>query len=150
MVDLIIFLTLLTLGFLFGRWAEKSHFKSIIDREEKLHSILTFSERLPPADIPAKDSTLVSGNVVVSVDFFKNFVAGLRGLIGGRMTSYESLVERARREAILRMKQEAADLGATHIFNVKIETSSISKNAKQSVGSVEVYAYGTALLPDVL
>ena len=63
------------------------------------------------------------------------------------MNSYESLLERGRREALLRMKEEARRLNATEIFNVKMETASISKGAGNSIGSVEVYAYGTALIP---
>ena len=82
----------------------------------------------------------------MSVDYFKRFIAGLRNLIGGRVTSYESLLDRARREAILRMKQEAKDLGANLIFNVKFETASISKGRNNQIGAVEVYAYGTAFI----
>jgi uncharacterized protein YbjQ (UPF0145 family) len=84
--------------------------------------------------------------VVISVDYFKKFVAGLRSIIGGRIASYESLVDRARREAILRMKQEAKKLNADYVFNIKMETSSISKGREDSIGSVEVLAYGTAVM----
>ncbi len=83
--------------------------------------------------------------MVISVDYFKRSVAGLRALVGGRMKTYETLLDRARREAILRMKQQAKQLGANMVFNVKLETASISKGAKDSIGSVEVYAYGTAM-----
>ena len=54
------------------------------------------------------------------------------------------LVDRGRREAILRMKEQCAD--ADLIVNLRIETSRISKGAKRrSLGTVEVFAYGTAL-----
>ena len=147
MYDLIILLALLFIGYIFGQAAEKRHFKSIQKREQEHQTILAFSERLPPPITPAPDTALVAGNVVISVDYFKSFVAGLHTLIGGRLTSYESLLERGRREAILRMKEDAANKGATQIFNVKIETASISNNANRGIGSVEVYAYGTALIP---
>lgn len=145
MLDLIVFATLLVLGYGFGRFAEQRHFKSIILREKQYQHILTFSSRFPPADIGPVDCVLVGGNVVISVDYFKRVVASLRGLVGGRITTYESLLERARREAILRMKEEAKAKGARMVVNVKLETTSISKGKKQQVGSVEVYAYGTAL-----
>jgi uncharacterized protein YbjQ (UPF0145 family) len=46
------------------------------------------------------------------------------------------------------MKEEAARLGARMIFNIKLETASISKNQRNNnVGSVEVLAYGTAIIP---
>ncbi len=146
-MDLIIFASLMTLGFIFGRIAEAKHFKSIIKRERQFQSLLTFSERTPPAGLLSVDSVLVGGNVVISVDYFKRFVAGLRGIIGGRITAYESLLERARREAMLRMKEDAQSRGANMIVNVKLETASITKGKKQQVGAVEVYAYGTALIP---
>ncbi|WP_281647404.1 YbjQ family protein [Parendozoicomonas sp. Alg238-R29] len=146
MYDLIIFLTLLTLGYVFGRIAEKRHFKSIIKREEQLRDILTFSERLPAPGFSSARSELVSGNVVISIDYFKRIAAGLRSLIGGRVTAYETLIERARREAILRMKEDARRMGASQIINVKLETASITKGSKDQTGCVEVYAYGTALI----
>jgi uncharacterized protein YbjQ (UPF0145 family) len=118
-----------------------------MEREQKLRNLLCFSARTPPADLAPVDSRLVDGNVVISIDYFKLIAASLRSLIGGRVTAYETLVERARREAILRMKQSASDMGATHIFNVKLETASIYKGQQNHIGSVEVYAYGTALIP---
>lgn len=147
MFDLLLFLALLVAGYLFGRAAELRHFKSIREREARLRHVLSFSTRFaPPLDTPT-GVALVSGNVVVSVDYFKRILAGLRLLVGGRVSAFESLIERARREAILRMKEEAERLGATMIVNVKLETASISKGTgRDQIGSVEVYAYGTALI----
>ncbi|MDH5473173.1 MAG: YbjQ family protein [Gammaproteobacteria bacterium] len=147
MYDLIIFITLLALGYFFGRAAEKRHYKSIITREQMLKDIIAVNSRVPPMDQGPLSSALVSGNVVVSVDYFKRFLAGLRALVGGRVVSYESLLDRARREAILRMKQQARELNAIMVFNTKLETASISKNARGAIGSIEVVAYGTALSP---
>lgn len=147
MADLIVLATLMTLGYVFGRIAEKRHFKSIIQREQDYQDLLTFSERLPPPGMTAMQAELVGGSVVISVDYFKRVVAGLRSIVGGRIKTYETLLERARREAILRMKESASEKGAQMIINVKLETASISKGRKQQIGSVEVYAYGTALIP---
>ncbi|KAB2922589.1 MAG: YbjQ family protein [Dechloromonas sp.] len=144
MYDLIIFLILLLLGYVFGQRAEKRHFRSIIEREKQLRDILVFSERTVP-DAGNAEGTLVCGSVVVSVDFFKNFVAGLRNLVGGRVSSYESLLERARREAVLRLKEEARRQGAQSVWNIRLETSSITRGSGDGIGAVEVLAYGTAL-----
>ena len=146
MIELIIFLTLLALGFFIGQHREKNHYKSIISREEKLSSLPAISTRHLPDDFHPCDTQLVAGNVVISIDYFKKFVAGLRIIIGGKVSTFETLVERARREALLRMKQEAAELGADCVFNIKMETSSISKGQGDTVGSVEVLAYGTAII----
>lgn len=146
-IDLIVFLALLSAGYVFGRYNEHRHFRSIQEREQAMRELLVFAERFPPPQEKPVECVLVVGSCVVAFDYFKNFVAGLRNLFGGRLTSYETLLERARREALLRMKQEAADIGATMIVNVKIETSSISGQDPSQSGSVEVMAYGTALIP---
>lgn len=146
MIDLIIFLVLLLLGYVFGQIAEKRHFQSIMVREKALRNILCFTERQIP-NPETVDASLVCGSVVISIDYFKRFVAGLRNLLGGRVSSYESLLERARREAILRMKIQANRRGAKSIWNIRLETSSITKDARNGVGAVEVLAYGTAVKP---
>ena len=145
MADLIIFLILLALGYGFGRRTESQHYKSIIAREKKLQSLPAVGMKVPPLGRPYT-ATLVCGNVVISVDYFKRFLAGLRSLFGGRVTSYESLLDRARREAILRMKEQAAGKGAKLIFNVKLTTASLSRGKHGKTGSIEVLAYGTALI----
>ncbi|WP_299196989.1 YbjQ family protein [uncultured Amphritea sp.] len=145
MTNLIIFLLLMTLGYLVGQVAEKKHYKSIIQREKRLSGLPTIASRFPPTD-RLFDQSLVMGNTVISVDYFKRFIAALRNLLGGRVTSYESLLDRARRESLLRMKQQAEAMGAEYVFNVKYETASISKGRNNAIGSVEVLAYGTALI----
>ena len=140
-----IIFVLLCLGYGFGSYREKEHFASIREREADLKDILVFDSARSPAPDRETGGQLVQGNVVISADYFKMFVAGLRMLIGGRLASYESLLDRARREAVLRMKAEARELGSDAIFNVKFETSSISKGSENTLGSIEVLVYGTAL-----
>ena len=144
LVNLGFLLALLVVGYAFGRLAERRHYRSILLREDALRRIPAIATKFLPDDAGA-ETFMVTGSVVVSVDYFKRFFASLRLLVGGRLTSYESLVDRARREAILRMKDQARRRGADAVFNVKLETASISKGSRDSVGSVEVLAYGTAL-----
>ena len=141
-----VFLVLLLVGYIFGGRAEKKHYQSIYEREDRFRSVVVTTDRLPPIEFLRHDTALVTGNVVISVDYFKVVIAGLRNLIGGRISSYESLLDRARREAILRLQENAHMLGANRIINLKFETSRISGNAGQGIGSIEVLAYGTALL----
>lgn len=136
----------LFLGFVFGQIAESRHYASIRKREDSLGGIMVFGAKFPDEQMAANDAGLVTGSAVISIDYFKRFVTGLRAIIGGRVRSYETLVDRARREAILRMKQQADERGANMVFNIKIETASISKGAGKSIGSVEVLAYGTAVI----
>lgn len=144
--EIAITLLLLFLGYIFGRHAEKSHFKSIIEREAQHQGLIGITTKNTTAEDSSKPGMLVTGSVVISVDYFKRFLAALRTIFGGRVTSYETLLDRARREAILRMKEEAKKINAERIYNIKLETSSISKSASGNIGAVEVLAYGTAVL----
>jgi len=137
---------LLLLGYIFGKLAEKKHYQSIIKKEKILNSIPAASTRLPP-DI-AYRQVLVSGNIVVANDYFKLFVAGLKSLFGGRLHTYESLLDRGRREAIIRMKQKAKELNADLVINVKLTTTNLAMSQGRKSGSLEVYAYGTALIAE--
>ncbi len=145
-MELVIFLVLLGLGYGFGRLSERRHYQSIIQREQELRDIALVPIKIPPPEYLKHDSTLVSGSVVISVDYFKTVAASLRNIFGGRVGAYESLLDRARREAALRMQEEARQLGADTVYNVKYETSRIGENAAKGLGSVEVLAYGTALM----
>ncbi len=138
---------LLILGYSAGSIAEKRHYRSIERREQKFLALPAVTLK----DVQDNEKTsgqLVIGNAVISIDYFKRALAILRNIFGGRVASYESLVDRARREAILRMKEEAAKAGAHIIVNMRIETSAIgqSANRKKQIGSVEAIAYGTALI----
>lgn len=145
LINWAILLGLLLLGYICGSMAEKRHYRSIAERELKLLDLPAVSFR--SVDIPdeqIRSAQMVFGNAVISIDYFKRFLAGLRNIFGGTVKSYESLIDRARREAVLRMKEMAGD--ASVIVNVRIETSNIGmKSGKKGMGSVEAYAYGTAL-----
>ena len=145
MDTLITFLILMALGYGVGTFAEKRHYKSIIKREKELinmPAVTLKTAHITPDQIAS--ARLVYGNAVISIDYFKKILAGLRNIFGGRVKSYESLVDRARREAVLRMKEMAAD--ADVIVNMRIETASVGKQAnKKGVGCLEAIAYGTAI-----
>ncbi len=145
MGDLTIFLLLLALGYGAGTWAEKRHYRSIMEREEQLLHLPTITtKKVELDDSKVERAVLVVGSVVISVDYFKRLLAGLRNIFGGTIKSYETLLDRARREALLRMKEKAH--GASMIINVRIETSTVGKRAfKGKLGSVEAIAYGTAI-----
>ena len=148
-VQIGVFVVLLAIGWFAGRANEKRHFRELAALEATLRDILVFNERRPPADVQFRSGTLVVGSVVIAEDYFKRIAAGLRSLVGGRLTVYESLFDRGRREAVVRMKEEARRLGATMIFNVRFETSSLSEDhsGRAPMFSAEFIAYGTALVP---
>ena len=144
-LTLIIFSVLFVVGFFAGSVNERRHYRSIARREKELLRIpaITMKSGFEPSR--ASHSRMTSGSVVVSIDYFKRAIAALRNIVGGSVRSYETLVDRARREAVLRLKENAGD--ADLIVNLRIETSAIGKSAQSrgSVGSVEALAYGTAV-----
>jgi uncharacterized protein YbjQ (UPF0145 family) len=135
---------LIVIAYFIGSWIERRHFRRIIEREDELRDVLAFAIRRAPKDLSLSDPKLVTGSAVISVDYFKKFAAGLRGIVGGRIGTYESLYERARREAILRMKDEATRQGSNVILNVKLESARIYAGGRRATVSVEALAYGTA------
>ena len=142
--NILIFLFCLCLGAIFGTIAERRHFKSIAKREEELADIIVYTIKQIPVTAHAVDQPLVSGFVVLSHDYLKSIFAMIRKIFGGRILSYETLVKRAKREAVLRLKEKARVQGASAVYNVRIETSSVSKGERSMVVSVEAFAYGTA------
>ncbi len=142
-IDLWIFVVLMSVGFVAGRLLERAHYASIRRRERELQHILAFTMRFPPNPLRAQKAFLVSGTIVVSSDYFKTWVAGLRQLVGGRFRGYESLMERARREALLRLKEAARKRGAKLVVCVRFESTTITSGWAPSI---EVVAYGTALV----
>ncbi len=149
LIQLGFFAVLLLIGLIFGVAAEKRHFKEIQRREAELRDILIFNEKRLPADRAFREGTLVVGSVVIAEDYFKRIAAALRSFVGGRLTVYESLMDRGRREAIVRMKAAARERGANMVFNVRFETSSLAEGSpgQRTVFSAEFIAYGTALIP---
>jgi len=138
---------ILVVAYLTGSWIEKKHFKNIREREAKVHGFPVVSFNTMPDDWNVNGSHMVSGSIVISLDYFKRVIAGLKGLVGGRIKTYEPLLDRARREAILRMTEEAQQQGYDAVFNVRLETSRLA-NARRDgkgVAGVEMLAFGTAV-----
>ncbi len=140
-------LLLLMIAYFIGSMIEKNHFRSIRKREDDLHGFPVVSFDTMPDDWKVSSSDMVTGSIVISLDYFKRVIAGLRGLIGGRIKTYEPLLERARREALLRMTEAAREQGYDAIFNVRLETSRLANARRDGKGTagVEMLAFGTAV-----
>lgn len=136
-------LFLVLLAMITGSILERRHFESIRQRELELARIPLLTGKEYPSDRTVAQVQLVQGAAVISVDYFKRLLAGLRMVFGGELKSYGSLLDRARRESLLRMKAQCPN--ADLIINVRVETSSISKGARKAIGSTEMVSYGTAI-----
>ena len=82
---------------------------------------------------------LVRGAVVQSKNFGKDFMAGMKTLVGGEIKSYTEMLNEARAIATKRMVDEAEALGADAVVNVRYGSSAIMQ------GAAEIVAYGTAV-----
>ena len=144
LVKTIVTAALIILAMFTGTIAERRHFASIRKREALFQRLPAMPFEFGLDERPVAQSMLVMGSVCISIDYFKRFLYSLRKIFGGNVGAFESLIDRGRREAILRMKEQWPD--ADMIVNMRIETSSISQNRnKSNEGSVEVMAYGTAV-----
>jgi len=138
-------LFLLLLAYFIGSHLESNHYKSIREREAATKDMVVINFPRFPFDVEIAD--MVMGSVVVSHDHFKRFLAQLRIIVGGRIKSYEPLLDRARREAVLRMKEQALAHGHNTVVNIRLETSRLANSRRGGKGTagVEMLAYGTAL-----
>lgn len=82
---------------------------------------------------------VVKGNIVQTKNFGKDFMAGIKTLVGGEITQYTEMLNQARRIAVKRMVDEAQAMGADAIVNVRYASASVMQ------GAAEVIAYGTAV-----
>lgn len=140
-------LAFIVFAYLLGAFLERRHFASIRRREDAFgdYPVTTFQPL--PGEWRVRDGQLVNGSVVISLDYFKRIIAGLRGLVGGRIKTYEPLLDRARREAVLRMMEQARDGGFDAVINVRLQTSRLANSRGNGDGTagVEMLAFGTAV-----
>lgn len=147
MVELIAFILLIMLGIFAGRYNEHRHFKNLALREAELNRLIVSNLKRVYEPDGARGSALVMGNVVIATDYFKSFLMAMRNLVGGEAKSAMTLMERARREAIVRMLDEAVAMGASEVWNVRFEFCNIGMmKGKKGAMQVEVLAYGTAVV----
>ena len=134
-------------AYFIGTFIEKRHYRRIRRREKEYRAYPAISFETMPEDWDAASGRLVSGSIVVSLDYFKRVIAGLRAIVGGRVKTYEPLLDRARREALLRMIEEARQDGYDAIFNIRLETSRLANSRGDGNGTagVEMLAFGTAV-----
>jgi uncharacterized protein YbjQ (UPF0145 family) len=147
MYQLLYILLLFVVGYTIGTITEKRHYANIRKREQATIKLPVLTTKQIPLFKSVEQSQLVTGNVAVSMDYFKRIVMALKSFFGGRLVLYETLVDRGRREAILRMKEQAP--WADMIVNLRLETSAIggqgARSKKSKVRSIEMFAYGTAI-----
>ncbi len=101
--------------------------------------ILSTTEEIPGKRV-AQFFGVVSGSTVRAKHIGRDFMAGLKNIVGGELKGYTELLNEAREEALERMRQQAQSLGANAVVNVRFSTSSVAQ------GAAELFAYGTAVV----
>ena len=93
--------------------------------------------------VPGKRIThhlgMVQGSTGRAKHAGRDIMAGFKNIFGGELKGYTELLSESREEAIERLKQQAAALGANAVINVRFSTSSIA------AGASEIFVYGTAV-----
>ena len=82
---------------------------------------------------------MVKGEIVQSKNIGRDFMAGVKTIVGGEVKSYTEMINEARERATRRMIEEAEKLGADAIVGVRYGSSSIMQ------GAAEIIVYGTAV-----
>jgi uncharacterized protein YbjQ (UPF0145 family) len=138
MFEVVSTVLLLVAGYFFGSRNEKKHIEELLVREKNLLTKLPTRADQGPK-IEHGEAFLVTSSVVIASDYFKNFIGALKNFFGGRMTTHETLLDRARREAVCRLREKALARGAQELVDVHICTNFIDQMG------VEISTYGTAL-----
>lgn len=140
-------LFLLGLGFFAGGFFERRHFRRLDRREkETAHVIVTQLKSFPGGVSPELVPKMFAAESVIACDYFKSFLSGIRKFFGGELRSYLSLLERARREAQVRLLEQAAAEGYDTLCNLRLDTVDIggATNPRRRAVTVAILASGTA------
>ena len=153
------YLVLIALPFMFpllswalGRWYQGTLMAALIEDEKRHGGMLQNPNQTTTAPITtsmgASSSTLLHVSICVGPPIGQMFFMWVKGLVGGRLESYDAVLDYGRREVLLRLKKQADSLSCTTIQNIRIETSVINfaKNGGESkTSSVEFLAFATGL-----
>ena len=84
---------------------------------------------------------IVSGETIIGANIFRDFLAGIRDVIGGRSNSYEKVLREAKNSALREMEEQALQLGANAVIGVDLDYETVGQGASMLM----VTASGTAV-----
>jgi len=155
LIGLLFFLVpLVVFGVLIGRTIESRHFRRLEQHAQaNADFFVTQLKSFPYAAATGLGKptagtvapTLICAEVVIASDYLKNFFASWRNFFGGEVRSYSRMTDRAKREAIARLIDQAKSLGFNAICNVRVETAEIGDRRKKGAQAMaSCLAYATA------
>ena len=136
----------LALGLFAGGYTERRHLRNLTEREAANGDFLVSQLKcFPQAVAGSTPPMFLSGEAVIATDYLKSFLSGLRKIFGGELRGYQSLLSRARREALQRVVEQARDRGYNAVCNVRYESADVGGNSKaRKVAMVAIMATATA------
>ena len=143
--DLVLYLFLVAVSAITGMIGQRRHYESIYRREDALERLpATNTKEIPFADAQVHELRLVHGEVVITTELIRFLIGWINGLVGGPIRAFETTLDRARREAVLRMKESVPEAAA--IVNTRMEYVPMSFGLGSRTSCVEVVVYGTAVI----
>ena len=134
-----------------GRWYQGRLMRALEANEKQNGLMFTNPNHLSTASsmdqMASSSSTLLHVSICVGPSIGQMFFMWFKSLFGGRLHSYDTVLDFGRREVMLRLKQQADQLGCTSMQNIRLETSVISfaQNQDSKRAAVEFLAFATGL-----
>ena len=141
-----------TLSWAIGNWYQNRLMSALLENEKRGGKMLQSDQHLstssPMTSMSADSSTLLHVSICVGPSWGQIFFMWFKSLFGGRLHSYDVVLDYGRREVLLRLNQQAKALGCSSMVNIRIETSTVSfarNNNSSKTSSVEFLAFATGL-----
>ena len=134
-------------AFAAGNWIASRHEARLTQRSQAVAGIrMTDMKRLLDAVEGPQPPMLVVSEITLGVDHFRGFLGNLKNIFGGEVKSFQTTLDRARREVIMRLLEQTQANGYNAVANLRVEFVDISGNATmaQKAASVSILASGTA------
>lgn len=151
-IPIVTTIVLPTLSWAIGNWYQNRLMNALLENEKRGGKMLQSDKHLstssPMTSMSADSSTLLHVSICVGPSWGQIFFMWFKSLFGGRLHSYDVVLDYGRREVLLRLNQQAKALGCSSMVNIRIETSTVSfarNNNSSKTSSVEFLAFATGL-----
>ena len=138
---------MLLLALTVGNWITARHEADLARRQPAVAHIRTTDLRVLMDAVPgARPPMLLTSEVTMGIDHFRGFLGKLKNIFGGEVRSYQAALDRARREVVMRLLEQAHALGYNALANLRIDFADISGNATRvkKASAVSILASATA------
>ena len=140
-------LFMLAFAWAMGAWIRNRHEADLAQRELAVAHILVHNTgRLQDAVTGPQPSVMITSEVTLGVDHFRGFLGQWKSLFGGQVRSYQMVLDRARREVVMRILEQTNAMGYNALANLRIDFADISGSAlaRRTAADISVLASGTA------